>query len=101
MFPALVAIFVLCGSFSNGHHAIVPEGAGGIGCATVGGARSKHAQSNPLPPFTEIPLVKPFELLGETTSADGTVLKLTRRDRQYTILADGKTLMSSAMYGSE
>ncbi len=45
--------------------------------------------------------MKPFELLGETTSADGTVLKLTRRDRQYIIFADGKTLMSSAMYGSE
>lgn len=45
--------------------------------------------------------MKPLELLGETLTPDGTVLKLTRRDNQYIILANGKSLMSSGMYGSE
>jgi len=45
--------------------------------------------------------LKPLELLGETLTPDGTVLKLTRRDNQYIILANGKSLMSSGMYGSE
>jgi spermidine synthase len=45
--------------------------------------------------------VKPFELLGQTVSPDGTVMKLTRRDDEYLILADGAVLMSSRMHGSE
>ena len=45
--------------------------------------------------------VKPFELLGETISPDGTVLKLTRRDGEYILLAGGAILMSSRMHGSE
>ncbi len=45
--------------------------------------------------------MKPFELLGRTDSADGTALKLVRRDDEYLILADGKPLMSSRVHGSE
>jgi spermidine synthase len=45
--------------------------------------------------------VKPFELLGQTLSPDGTVLKLIRRGDEYIILADGAILMSSRMHGSE
>lgn len=45
--------------------------------------------------------MKPFELLGQTLSPDGTVMKLVRRSGEYIILADGATLMSSRMHGSE
>jgi spermidine synthase len=45
--------------------------------------------------------VKPWELLGETTTPDGTLLSLTRRDTELVILAGGKILMSSRMHGSE
>jgi spermidine synthase len=45
--------------------------------------------------------MKPLEILGESTAPDGTDMKLTRRDREYVILANGKTLMSSRMHGSE
>jgi spermidine synthase len=45
--------------------------------------------------------VKPWELLGETRAPDGTAMALTRRDREYIILANGKSLMSSRMHGSE
>jgi spermidine synthase len=45
--------------------------------------------------------VKPWELLGETQTPDGTAMALTRRDREYVILANGKSLMSSLMHGSE
>lgn len=45
--------------------------------------------------------MKPWELLGEARAPDGTLLALTRRDREYVILADGKSLMSSRMHGSE
>jgi spermidine synthase len=45
--------------------------------------------------------VKPFELLGQTLSPDGTVMKLIRRSDEYIILADGAILMSSRMHGSE
>jgi spermidine synthase len=45
--------------------------------------------------------VKPWELLGETFTPDGVALALTRRDREYVILAAGKSLMSSRMHGSE
>jgi spermidine synthase len=41
------------------------------------------------------------ELLDQILTPDGTVLKLTRRDNEYTIFANGRSLMSSGMYGSE
>jgi spermidine synthase len=45
--------------------------------------------------------VKPVQLLGQALSRDGTVLKLIRRSDEYVILANGKSLMSSRMHGSE
>jgi len=45
--------------------------------------------------------VKPLNLLGQATSRDGTVLKLVRRADEFIILANGKSLMSSRMHGSE
>ena len=45
--------------------------------------------------------VKPFELLAQTLSPDGSAIKLVRRDDEYIILADGAVLMSSRMHGSE
>jgi spermidine synthase len=45
--------------------------------------------------------VRHLEILGQTVTPDGTVLKLTRRDNEYIIFANGKSLMSSGMYGSE
>jgi spermidine synthase len=45
--------------------------------------------------------VNPLELLGETRTADGSDLKLARRGNEYIILANGKSLMSSRMHGSE
>ena len=45
--------------------------------------------------------MKPWELLGQTSTPDGVELSLTRRDREYVILAGGKSLMSSRMHGSE
>jgi spermidine synthase len=45
--------------------------------------------------------VRPWEVLGETQTPDGTAMALTRRDTEYVILANGKSLMSSLMHGSE
>jgi spermidine synthase len=45
--------------------------------------------------------VKPLEILGETLAPDGTILRLTRRDTEFIILANGRSLMSSRMHGSE
>jgi spermidine synthase len=45
--------------------------------------------------------VKHFELLGQTVSPDGTIMKLIRRSDDYLILADGAVLMSSRVHGSE
>jgi spermidine synthase len=45
--------------------------------------------------------VKTLELLGQALSRDGAVLKLIRRSDEYIILANGKSLMSSRMHGSE
>jgi len=45
--------------------------------------------------------VKPFELLGQTISPDGSVMKLIRRGDEYFILVDGAVLMSNRMHGSE
>ena len=45
--------------------------------------------------------MKPWELLGQTRTPDGTLMTLTRRDGEYLILANGRSLMSSRMHGSE
>jgi spermidine synthase len=45
--------------------------------------------------------MNPLELLGETLTPDGTDMKLVRRGNEYIILANGKSLMSSRMHGSE
>ena len=45
--------------------------------------------------------MKAWELLGETSAPDGTDIRLTRRDNEYVILANGKPLMSSRLHGSE
>jgi spermidine synthase len=45
--------------------------------------------------------MNPLELLAETETPDGADLKLTRRGNEYIILANGKSLMSSRMHGSE
>jgi spermidine synthase len=45
--------------------------------------------------------VKPWELLGQTRAPDGSELSLTLRGGEYVILANGKSLMSSRMHGSE
>jgi spermidine synthase len=45
--------------------------------------------------------VKALELVGQALSRDGTVLKLMRRGDEHIILANGKSLMSSRMHGSE
>ena len=45
--------------------------------------------------------MKPWELLGQTTTPDGSDMALTRRDGEYVILVGGRSLMSSRMHGSE
>jgi spermidine synthase len=45
--------------------------------------------------------VKAWELLGEARAPGDGDLTLMRRDREYVILANGKSLMSSLMHGSE
>lgn len=45
--------------------------------------------------------MKPWELLGETRTPDGRLMALTRRGGEWVIHADGKSLMSSRMHGSE
>jgi spermidine synthase len=45
--------------------------------------------------------VKPWELLGEARTPDGSLMALMRRDREHVILATGKPLMTSLMHGSE
>ena len=45
--------------------------------------------------------MKAWELLHETYTPDGTDIRLTRRDDEYMILANGKPLMSSRIHGSE
>jgi spermidine synthase len=45
--------------------------------------------------------MKAWELLGQTRTPDDKDMRLTRRDDEYVILVDGKTLMSSRMHGSE
>ena len=50
---------------------------------------------------TKITFVQALELIGQTLTPDGTDMKLTRRGNEYIILANGKSLMSSRMHGSE
>jgi len=45
--------------------------------------------------------VKNLDLIGQAFSGDDTTLKLVRRGNEYIILANGKSLMSSRMHGSE
>ena len=45
--------------------------------------------------------MKRWELLGATSAPDGTDIRLTCRDGEYVILADGRPLMSSRLHGSE
>jgi spermidine synthase len=45
--------------------------------------------------------VKHLDLIGQAFSGDDTTLKLVRRGNEYIILANGKSLMSSRMHGSE
>lgn len=45
--------------------------------------------------------MRPWELLGTTTTPAGDAMTLMLRDREYVIFANGKTLMSSRMHGSE
>jgi len=45
--------------------------------------------------------LKPWELLAEARTPDGTLMSLTRRDTELVIMAGGKILMSSRMHGSE
>jgi spermidine synthase len=45
--------------------------------------------------------MKPWELLGEAVTPDGTTLTLTKHDRELVIMANGQPLMSSRMHGSE
>ena len=45
--------------------------------------------------------MKPWELLGETFAPDGSDMRLSRRDNEYVIWVNGKSLMSSRMHGSE
>ncbi len=45
--------------------------------------------------------MQPLEIIGEALTPNGTDIKLTRRGNEYIILANGKSLMSSRMHGSE
>ena len=45
--------------------------------------------------------MKAWDLLGQTRTPDSHDMRLARRDDEYVISVDGKTLMSSRMHGSE
>jgi spermidine synthase len=45
--------------------------------------------------------VKPWELLGRASTPEGDDMTLMRRGSEHIVLANGKTLMSSRMHGSE
>ena len=45
--------------------------------------------------------MKPWEIVGRTRTPDGTELTLTRHTSEYLIQANGQSLMSSRMHGSE
>ena len=63
--------------------------------------RDSHVYFMGATPTVTTPPLKPWELLGETRTPEGEAMALTRRDREYVILAGGKSLMSSRMHGSE
>ena len=42
-----------------------------------------------------------WEHLGEARTPEGALMVLTRRGSEYVLLADGKSLMSSRMRGSD
>jgi len=90
--------------------AIAEEDQQDAGATRVGALRPSKLSSGPgdeLFIFTSVFLccsitfVKPFELLGQTVSPDGTVMKLIRRGDEYVILVGGAILMSSRVHGSE
>jgi len=45
--------------------------------------------------------VKAWAVIGETCTPDGNTMWLSKRDEEYVVLLNGKTLMSSRMHGSE
>ena len=45
--------------------------------------------------------MKAWEVIADSHAPDGTAMRLIRRDDEYVILARGKPLMSSRLYGSE
>ncbi|HVQ13470.1 MAG TPA: hypothetical protein VMS40_07765 [Vicinamibacterales bacterium] len=45
--------------------------------------------------------MKPWELIGETRTPDGSLLTLTRHVSEIVIMMNGKTLMSNRVHGSE
>ncbi len=45
--------------------------------------------------------MKAWELIGQTRTPEDADMRLTKRDQEYVILVNGKTLMSSRMHGSE
>ena len=45
--------------------------------------------------------MKPWDVIGRARTPDGTELTLTRHTSEYVIKADGRSLMSSRMHGSE
>jgi len=45
--------------------------------------------------------MKAWEVLGEACTPDGNAMRLAKRDDEYVIWVNGRTLMSSRMHGSE
>src|SRR5687768_10248021 len=45
--------------------------------------------------------MKPWELLGRTSTPDGSEMRLSKRDTEFVIFVENKILMSSRMHGSE
>ena len=45
--------------------------------------------------------MKPWRLLGQTCTPDGSDMRLSVRDDEHVILVNGKTLMTSRTHGSE
>jgi spermidine synthase len=89
--------------------AITSSASNGCAFVSLSGFQSTHFRSRRKTLF-DTPLlcaddaaanVKLIEQLGQTLTRDGTVMKLVRRDDEYIILANGKSLMSSRMHGSE
>ena len=45
--------------------------------------------------------MKPWKLLAQTCTPDGSDMRLSVRDNEHVILVNGKTLMTSRTHGSE